>query len=225
MPALERYDGPLFRVVRKFIRECPEQARRLNLYVLSAEFGLIYSHKRVPGYDRRMTPQRAIALNPQVLTTLKRILKEESHDEMFISAGKDYFVALNGFQSILPASLKVVISNGARGRRQAELRDWLRGPPPCSPPIVLPAAQQRAARLRGVQLRLSTAEAIDRLRGALQEANGSEKNYQSWYIEIDGRCVALKWAASRLTDLPVGAFGTDEARRVLAQLGIKINRV
>ncbi len=41
LPAIERYNGPLFFVLRRFIRECPGQARHLDVYILSAAYGLI----------------------------------------------------------------------------------------------------------------------------------------------------------------------------------------
>ena len=41
LPAIERYNGPLFFVLRRFLRECPRQARQLDVYILSAAYGLI----------------------------------------------------------------------------------------------------------------------------------------------------------------------------------------
>ena len=59
LPALTRYDGPMFRVLRKFLRECPGEAQGLEIYILSAEFGLIPASQPIPNYDRRMTLQQA----------------------------------------------------------------------------------------------------------------------------------------------------------------------
>ena len=41
LPAIDRYNGPLFLVLRRFMRECPRQARLLDVYILSAAYGLI----------------------------------------------------------------------------------------------------------------------------------------------------------------------------------------
>ena len=58
IPALERYDGPAFRVMNKFIRVCSPEAQLPDTYILSAKFGLISADKPIPHYDHRMTPQR-----------------------------------------------------------------------------------------------------------------------------------------------------------------------
>ena len=41
LPAIERYDGPLFKVLRRFLRESSHQARDLDVFILSAAYGLI----------------------------------------------------------------------------------------------------------------------------------------------------------------------------------------
>ena len=90
LPALERYDGPAYRVVNKFLRVHPSGVQSLDMYILSAEFGLIPSSKPIPDYDRRMTLQRAKELQQPVLNELKQILIGKQYKELFISLGKDY---------------------------------------------------------------------------------------------------------------------------------------
>ena len=46
--------------------------------------------------------------------------------------------------------------------------------------------------------------------------------YQVWYVQVDDQQVPPKWLVSKLTGLPVNAFHTNEARRVLHQLGIEV---
>ena len=41
LPAVERYNGLLFFVLRRFIRECPREAKQLDVCILSATYGLI----------------------------------------------------------------------------------------------------------------------------------------------------------------------------------------
>ena len=69
LPAIERYDGPLFRVLRRYMRkhsaEYPADNSIPNVYVLSAEFGLIPGNHPIPYYNRKMTPQRAAELRPE----------------------------------------------------------------------------------------------------------------------------------------------------------------
>jgi len=41
---------------------------------------------------------------------------------------------------------------------------------------------------------------------------------------VDSQRVAVKWRVSQITELPVSAFGSDEAQRFLGQLGIEVMR-
>lgn len=222
--AIERYDGPTFRVLRKFLRERPSEAQSLDFYILSSEFGLIPSSQPIPNYDRRMTSRRAVELQPHVLKEFKNIVKDNQYAKLLISLGKDYLRALIGYELLLPANLSVTISTGSQGRKQAELHDWLYGVPPmspCTPPIT---TQPNNVRIRGVEITLTAEQALEIARQALAEGRGDPNRYHSWYVQMDDRRVAPKWLVSQLAGLPVSAFVTDEARRVLAQLGIEVFR-
>ena len=100
LPALERYDGPVFRILRKFLRSCLARESYPEVYILSAQFGLIPAHQLIFNYDCRMTPQRASILQPQVLDQLRHILRNKQYKELFISVGKDYAAALAGYEQL-----------------------------------------------------------------------------------------------------------------------------
>jgi hypothetical protein len=94
LPALERYDGPAFQVLRKFIVECPAEARKLDIYILSAKFGLITSDQQIPCYDRQMDAKRAMELNPAATTELKRLLTNRKYRKLMINVGQNYLSVL-----------------------------------------------------------------------------------------------------------------------------------
>jgi cytoplasmic iron level regulating protein YaaA (DUF328/UPF0246 family) len=73
MPAIERYDGPSFRVLRKFLRTSTEE---VGIWILSAEFGLIPSCEPIPWYDCRMTISRARQLRGP---TIKRLQDSQAN--------------------------------------------------------------------------------------------------------------------------------------------------
>lgn len=52
IPAIERYDGPLWQVLRSFLREQPLFATDIDIYVLSAAFGLIPASQPIVWYDQ-----------------------------------------------------------------------------------------------------------------------------------------------------------------------------
>ncbi|MCS6841078.1 MAG: hypothetical protein NZ701_09875, partial [Roseiflexus sp.] len=71
LPALERYDGPQFRVLRKFLRAHPDASALLEIAILSARFGIIAPSTLIPWYDQRLTPEQALLLRPEALKILQ----------------------------------------------------------------------------------------------------------------------------------------------------------
>jgi Family of unknown function (DUF6884) len=88
LPAIERYDGPTFRVVRHFLQERP--SKPLDIFIVSAKFGLIPSDQPIPNYDQRMTPFRIQELHPQIIAELKNIRSSQFYQELCLCMGKDY---------------------------------------------------------------------------------------------------------------------------------------
>ena len=167
LPALERYDGPAFRVINKFIRMRPFEAQSLDVYILSAKFGLIPSSRLIPNYDHRVTLQKVRELQLPTLAELKRILVDRQYDELFISMGKDYLRLLGRYESLVPDSLKVIISAGAMGRKQADLRNWLHGRSSIPSDNQTTVVQQGKAYLRGVEIVRTPKQVINVARFAL----------------------------------------------------------
>jgi len=225
LPAIERYDGPPFRVLRKFLRERLREAQSLDIFILSAEFGLIPAGHPIPYYDHRMTPGRAHDLQPLVLYKLKEILDGGRYHELFISVGRDYLQALAGYSSLIPGGLRLILSTGTQGRKLGQLRDWLYGSPPMLRPKQDTSLKKGHARIRGIEITMTSQQVLDVARQALVEGRGDPVRYQGWYVQVDDQRAAPKWLVSQLTGLPVSAFVTGEARRILEQLGIELVRV
>ena len=123
LPAFQRYDGPAYRVFRKFLRDCPDAEPPLNLYVLSAQYGLISGDVLIPDYDLRMTASRAAELKPTVQRSLALILSIRQYDEIFVGMGKLYREVVMDF---LPSDVRVVVAEGGIGEKSAALHRWLR---------------------------------------------------------------------------------------------------
>jgi hypothetical protein len=223
LPALERYDGPAFRVLRKFLRNFPNETHLVDIAVLSAEFGLFSAQQPIPNYDRRMTFQRANQLQTQVLSTLKNILAVGNIRQLFISMPKAYLSALAGYEHIIADGINVTISNGTQGRKLTELCSWLYNDHLTMLPPISTITPRGNARLRGVEIAFTAEQILDIARQALAAGRGKPDAYQSWYVEVDGRRVAPKWLVSMVTGMPVSTFVTDEARRVLEHIGVFVH--
>ena len=225
LPAIERYDGPLFRVLRRYQQKHSAfgsyDKTPPDIHILSAEFGLMSADQPIPLYDRRMTTERAQELRPRALDGLRDMLHANSpYRELFLCMGQEYRRALDGWETLLPTGLTVSWAEGSIGGKQAQLHDWLYGAPP-STPVSTPNG---VARIRGMEVRLTSQQVLEVARQVLCKDGKDAASFHTWYVQVDDQQVAPKWLVSQLTGLPVSAFVTDEARRLLAQLGVEVVR-
>ena len=123
LPAFQRYDGPAYRVFRKFLRDWTDAVPPMNLYILSAQYGLISGDILIPDYDRQMTPDRAEQLKPAVKKSLSLVLSLHQYDEIFVGMGKLYRDVL---LDSLPSDSHVVVAEGRIGEKSSALYQWLR---------------------------------------------------------------------------------------------------
>jgi hypothetical protein len=117
LPAIERYDGPVFRVLRKARRQeyWPEG---LAVLILSAELGLIEAQQAIPWYERRMTTVRAAELKAPVGRALAGRLSHAG--AIFVNMGRVY-------RAVLPELPPLAVyAEGGIGQRSAQMKAWLR---------------------------------------------------------------------------------------------------
>lgn len=221
LPAWQRYDGPAYRVMNKFLRLHPSEVQSLDVYILSAEFGLIPSDKPIPDYDRRITAERVKELQYPTLSKLKQILVSKQYEELFINLGEDYRRVLIGYESVLPVNLKVIVSTGSIGYKLGQLRYWLYGETLKSPDDQAEVVHRNKVSLRGVEIVLTPKQVIQLARSALAKEQNLPR-CQMWYVRVGDQQVPPKWLVSLLTGLPVSVFHTSEARRILQQIGIQV---
>lgn len=124
LPALERYDGPNYQVIRKAMRE-GYFPPNVDIKILSAKFGLIDAETRIPYYDRRMDRERAIGLRPQILHDLQKIFRGNEHSEVFVNLGKTYILAINGLHDIVGHNVRVTSARGGIGSKAKHMKQWL----------------------------------------------------------------------------------------------------
>lgn len=222
LPAIARYDGPTFRLLRRFLQQQPLES--LDIYILSAEFGLVWQEYLIPYYDHKMTNKRARELQPEVIAKLKYTFNITSYEKVCICVGKNYFKALDGYDKLITSTSSVQIATGSLGKKLFHLYAWLYGNPPENSHAHLEKnAVLGKACLKGIEVEMTSAEVIDIARRALEDKKGNPNSYQSWYVLVDGKRVSPKWLVSQLTKLPVSKFHSIAARRMLIQLGVKVS--
>lgn len=224
LPAIERYNGPQFQVIHKFLREFPDKADTLSVYILSAKFGLISATKPIPNYDYKMSLERGRDLQFQVLNDFKCLLQNGDYNQLFINLGKNYLEAFVGYEQLIPGNVTVIIAKGSQGRRQAELHDWLYEVLPEQAQSQKKTPQSGKAQIRGIEIMLTPEQIYKLAQKSLIADSDKATIFQSWYVQINDQRVGPKWLVSQLTGLPVNSFHTDDARRVLEKLGIEVRR-
>lgn len=224
LPAIDRYDGPAYQLLRKYLRKTHQPIYKLDIYILSAKFGLIASDIEIPFYDQLMTDRRADELKTPVFQHVRDLLTNRKYKEVFISGGKNYLRVLSQVERFIPSDCKIYFSDGTQGRKLSELYEWLYGKPPILPSIRI-KKQNTSSKISGMAIKLSKEEILETGRQALREKRNKPDNYQSWYVQIDNHKVAPKWLVSQITGIPVKRFTTGQALRILARQNIKALRV
>lgn len=222
--AVDRYDSPSFRVVRRYLA-ATHYVAMLDVFVLSAEHGLISADRRIALYDRQMTSARARVLRPTAVGRLVEHAGASLAVDVLISCGQTYQAALEGLEPNLPAGSTVRVAPSRPGERLACLHDWLYGRSPAQ------SARRGASvdgpvaiQLRGVRASLTADDLLKLGRQALASSSPSELRPGSWTVDLDGTAVSPKWLVGVSFDLGRGAFSTSDALRVLAMVGIPVRR-
>lgn len=122
MPAIERYDGVNFRMLRRLRRQ-GELPANLDILIVSAKYGLLRGDDAITWYDQRMTRQRALELQASTSNNLDGILRTATYQEIFVNLGKDYMPTLRNSKAIL--GTKTIYAAGGIGRKMAQMKEWI----------------------------------------------------------------------------------------------------
>jgi hypothetical protein len=123
LPAIDRYDGPTYRVLRSFLRESLWPSP-LSIAVLSAKYGLIGGLTSIEHYDQRMDRNRAQELAGTSTETLVKWGK--SHSQVSLLLGKEYLPALN-LDRLSNDGVKSSVVEGPIGMKLNHLHNFLHG--------------------------------------------------------------------------------------------------
>lgn len=121
LPAIDRYDGASYRVLKNFLRSHRWPAD-LSVAVLSARYGLVGGFTGIEDYDLRMTVDRANELSTDCHTQIKEWSR--NHSSIHFSLGKDYLPAVN---SALDSGLEIrtEVFKGPIGMKLHQIKNLL----------------------------------------------------------------------------------------------------
>ncbi|EPA06516.1 DUF6884 domain-containing protein [Candidatus Nitrosarchaeum limnium] len=122
MPAIEMYDGPMFRMIRK---HKPFFYNGVDLLIVSAKYGLMKPTLQIANYDKRLSPEQIPKLQKQTLSRLEKFVSNENYKEIMFSMGKDYLSLFDGVDNVLPPKCTVKIAKGKIGQKLHKTKNWL----------------------------------------------------------------------------------------------------
>ncbi len=120
LPALARYDGPTYRVLRTFLRQhqWPED---LSIAILSAKYGLFGVLTGIENYDLTMDASQARATADKCMSILDRW--SSSHHSYYISLSKDYMPAVE--PALRQLGVRPEVFHGGQGEKLHHIRNFL----------------------------------------------------------------------------------------------------
>lgn len=117
-PAIETYDGPTFRILRKYLTP------NIDVLIISAKYGIINSGFLISSYNQKMTSKRALELRPSITAALKEALTSGRFNDVFFELGKRYQQSLDidfsGYSGV-----HIEFDAGTIGVRLHNLKTWL----------------------------------------------------------------------------------------------------
>lgn len=120
IPAIQRYDGIFYKVLRKTIREGTVDYP-LIVAIISAKYGLITPDTLIPAYNMKMNACQAKTLGPVIRKELQKLINKHKPGAILINLGKAYAAIIRN----LPELNNAVRAAGPIGKRAAILKSWL----------------------------------------------------------------------------------------------------
>ncbi|MDD5474587.1 MAG: peroxide stress protein YaaA [Candidatus Methanoperedens sp.] len=124
LPAIERYDGPYYKVLRKIMHRS-DYNNSLDIAIISAKYGLLNPDEKIKDYDLKMNTDIAVALQNKVAPALRKQILKKKYENIFINLGQDYLLAIDGFNKNLRSKPTIVYANGKIGEKLSKMKMWL----------------------------------------------------------------------------------------------------
>jgi len=122
--ALDLYDGVAFRVVKRMQR-CGEFPDSVNIFIVSAKYGLIPADQKITFYDQKMTLEIACQQAKRNCLILRQILSDQQCCEIFANLGTVYLKAIQPINSWLTYPTPIILPGGRIGQKLQRMKRWL----------------------------------------------------------------------------------------------------
>jgi hypothetical protein len=121
--AINLYDGPVYRVLRKHIRNF-DNNNDLNILIISAKYGLIQPMDKILKYDQFMTPIQAERIKIKIKNQFSKIIYKKNYSDILVNLSSEYLKATSLALGLL-SNTNIIILNGRIGKRLRETKQWI----------------------------------------------------------------------------------------------------
>ena len=124
--AMDVYNGYYFKIIKKAIHEgCFDDC--IDIYILSAKYGVVDPTDEITTYDYKMDQDRAKQLNEEVVSKIEKEFNKKDYQYLIINLGQPYQEAVSGIENRING--EIVRLSGGLGERGAELKQLIRDAP------------------------------------------------------------------------------------------------
>jgi hypothetical protein len=140
IPALERFDGVSFRVLRKYLRE--GKLKNTDVVIVSPEHGILRSNDTIP-YDKptlshgtkgsgtwqsapEFDNEQARQLRERNLSQLKSLIDRGKYVEIYVNLGRKFLALVDGFEKSTDAPVIYATGKGL-GPKAHHMKNWILG--------------------------------------------------------------------------------------------------
>ena len=127
LPAIERYQGVFFRVVKKYLRQ--GKLKNADIIIVSERYGVLQADEEVPYHTPfqgklTLSKQMLEEINQKNLAKLKSIFSKTRYSEIIVVCGREFQELIKGFEELTDA--KVVLCKGrGPGPKAQNLKQWI----------------------------------------------------------------------------------------------------
>lgn len=131
IPALDRFDGVYFRIIKKYRRE--GKLQDTDCIIVSKKFGIICQNEKIPYYKPNhinkigylnMKENQTKKLRGKNLAKLKEIFVKNRYSEIFVNVGKRFMKLIEGLEKL--TSAKIIYASGpGLGPKAQHLKRWI----------------------------------------------------------------------------------------------------
>ena len=128
LPAIERYDGVYYRIVRKYMDKI--RKKEIDVIIITEDLEIVDYKTPLPYKPPRGKTWHNFALSKReieekmhhVKEKIEEIIRSKRYEEVFIVLNKNY---LNLLPDISPYVRSIIISSGGFGSKAKELKSWI----------------------------------------------------------------------------------------------------